>query len=435
MFERLSSFFILIMVGLLASQASANTLAPLVTPSVSTAVTTNNTPLMVQQSFAQWRAGLRMEAVNQGIAPLLFEQAFAGLSPDPQVIAADQSQPEFSRPVWEYLDSAVSSWRVARGKALLAEQAKTLQAIEARYQVEPSILVAVWGMESSFGRQIGSKNVIRSLATLAYEGRRSDFWRSQLIAALHILQEGDISPNGMLGSWAGAMGQTQFMPTTYRQYAVDFDGNGRRDIWNSSADALASAANYLSLSGWQHGLPWGLEVQLPTRGFDYAMADGEQRKSLSQWLALGVTLRSDEINRKHLAQQSATLFLPSGHQGPAYLLLDNFRSILKYNNSTSYALAIGLLSNALQGDYRTPAAWPKHERMLSHKERIELQTLLNQLGFSSGNADGIIGVNSRQAVRSFQQAQGLPADGYPNDALLDNVRKAASKVYSKQLQR
>ena len=170
-------------------------------------------------------------------------------------------------------------------------------------------------------------------------------------------------------------------------------------------------------------------MQLPTRGFNYALADGVQTKSLSQWRALGVTLRSDTANGQNLEQQPTTLFLPSGHQGPAYLLLDNFRSILKYNNSTSYALAIGLLSNALEGDYRAPAAWPKHERMLSRQERIELQTLLNQLGFSSGNPDGIIGVNSRQAVRSFQQVQGLPADGYPNDALLNSVRKAASKAY------
>jgi membrane-bound lytic murein transglycosylase B len=425
MLERLPSFLTLIIIALVSGQVNANNSAALVTPRVSTSATAPAAAIAVQQSFADWRTNLRMQALSEGVSPLLFEQAFAGLTPDPQVIAADQSQPEFSRPVWEYLDSAVSSWRVARGKALLAEQAKTLQAIEARYQVESSVLVAVWGMESSFGRQIGSKNVIRSLATLAYEGRRSDFWRSQLIAALHILQEGDISPNGMLGSWAGAMGQTQFMPTTYRQYAVDFDGNGRRDIWNSSADALASAANYLSLSGWQHGLPWGLEVQLPARDFDYAQADGQYSKTLSQWFAVGLTAR-DPIDRQHL-QQQATLFLPSGYQGPAYLLLDNFRSILKYNNSSSYALAIGLLSNALDGNYRAPAAWPKHDRMLSHKERIELQTLLNQLGFPSGKPDGIIGINSRQAVRSFQQAQDLPADGYPNEALLHNVRQAQAQ--------
>jgi len=425
MLERLPSFLTLIIIALVSGQVNANNSAALVTPRVSTSATAPAAAIAVQQSFADWRTNLRMQALSEGVSPLLFEQAFAGLTPDPQVIAADQSQPEFSRPVWEYLDSAVSSWRVARGKALLAEQAKTLQAIEARYQVESSVLVAVWGMESSFGRQIGSKNVIRSLATLAYEGRRSDFWRSQLIAALHILQEGDISPNGMLGSWAGAMGQTQFMPTTYRQYAVDFDGNGRRDIWNSSADALASAANYLSLSGWQHGLPWGLEVQLPARDFDYAQADGQYSKTLSQWFAVGLTAR-DPIDRQHL-QQQATLFLPSGYQGPAYLLLDNFRSILKYNNSSSYALAIGLLSNALDDNYRAPAAWPKHDRMLSHKERIELQTLLNQLGFPSGKPDGIIGINSRQAVRSFQQAQDLPADGYPNEALLHNVRQAQAQ--------
>lgn len=416
MFARLTPYYLLLLMSLFSSQATANpTVATVAEP-----VETITTP-----SFADWRADLRQEALNEGISALLFEQALAAFSPDPEVLAADQSQPEFSRPVWEYLDSAVSSWRVARGKALLAEHSKTLQAIEDRYQVEPSILVAVWGMESSFGRQIGSKNVIRSLTTLAYEGRRSAFWRSQLIAALKILQAGDTSLNGMIGSWAGAMGQTQFMPTTYLQYAVDFDADARRDIWRSSADALASAANYLARSGWQHGQPWGFEVQLPARNFDYALADGEQRKTLAQWQALGVSLRDDEMDASHLSQLSATLFLPSGHQGPAYLFMDNFRSILKYNNSTSYALAIGLLSNALKGDLRTPAAWPKHDRMLSRQERIELQTLLNTLGFNSGNADGIIGVNSRQAVRSFQQTQGLPADGYPNATLLNSVRQAA----------
>lgn len=423
MLERFSSFYCAITIGLLCGPAFAATPAPLITPSASPS-TQSSTPLTTQRSFADWRVGLRMQALNEGITPLLFEQAFAGLTLDPQVITADQSQPEFSRPVWEYLDSAVSSWRVARGKALLAEHAKVLRAIESRYQVDPSILVAVWGMESGFGQNIGSKNVIRSLATLAYEGRRSAFWRSQLLAALHILQEGDISPNAMLGSWAGAMGQTQFMPTTYRQYAVDFDGNGRRDIWRSSADALASAANYLSLSGWQHNQPWGFEVELPSRDFDYILADGALKKTLAQWQALGIKPRN-KINLRPLKQQQATLFLPSGHNGPAYLLLDNFRSILKYNNSSSYALAIGLLANALKGDYSAPVVWPKHERMLSRTERVELQTLLNSLGFDSGNPDGIIGVNSRQAVRDFQQSQGLAADGHPNEELLKSVRKAA----------
>lgn len=397
-------------------------------PNSSQLLTANNpgqqTASQSQQSFSSWRAALRSDALQQGISPQLFDQAFTGLTPDPEVLAADQSQPEFSRPVWEYLDSAVSSWRVARGKALLAEHARTLSAIEAHYQVDPSILVAVWGMESSFGRHTGNKSVIRSLATLAYEGRRNEFWRTQLIAALQILQEGDISISDMQGSWAGAMGQTQFIPSTYRQYAVDFDGNGRRDIWHSSADALASAANYLHLSGWQHQQPWGFAVQLPAQGFDYALADGQQDKTIQQWLTLGVNSR-DTIDLHSLAEQPARLFLPSGHQGPAYLLLSNFRSILKYNNSTAYALAIGLLSDALQGNYHIQATWPKHERMLSRTERVELQTLLNQLGFESGQADGIIGVNTRRAVRSFQQIQGLPADGYANEGLLNKLRHAA----------
>lgn len=423
MFKFLSSIvFVLVFSG---STLAANASTPSTSNSAKAAIAaTVDSPPAARQSFASWRSALRAEAINLGVSPALFEQAFAGLTPDPQVIAADQSQPEFSRPVWEYLDSAVSSWRVARGKALLAEHTRTLNAIEERYRVDPSILVAVWGLESSFGRQTGDKSVIRSLATLAYEGRRNDFWRSQLIAALQILQEGDISVNAMQGSWAGAMGQTQFIPSTYRQYAVDFDGNGRRDIWNSSADALASAANYLHLSGWQHQQPWGLEVQLPAQGFDYALADGQTRKTISQWRALGITSRDTTTHLDKLGDQSASLFLPSGHQGPAYLLLSNFRSILKYNNSTSYALAIGLLADALQGNYRIPSAWPKHDRMLSRTERVELQTLLNQLGFESGHPDGIIGVNTRQAVRGFQQAQGMPADGYSNESLLNSLRRA-----------
>ena len=424
MFERLPPYFIALAISLTANPTSAN--------SFTVAVTQNTTAEAPQvsavkpQNFTQWRTALRHEAIQEGIDAKLFDQAFTGLTPDRSVIAADQNQPEFSRPVWEYLDSAVASWRVARGKSLLAEHAKTLRAIEQRYQVEPSVLVAVWGMESGFGQNIGKHNVIRSLATLAYEGRRSAFWRTQLLAALHILQEGDTNVNGMLGSWAGAMGQTQFMPGTYRQFAVDFDGDGRRDIWNSSADALASAANYLNRSDWTLGQPWGFEVKLPTAHFDYALADGHLKKTISQWQALGVQPR-DKNDSYRLSQQYATLILPSGHQGPAFLLLDNFRSILKYNNSTSYALAIGLLSDALDGNYRAPAAWPKHEAMLSRTERTELQTLLNQLGFDSGKPDGIIGINTRQAVRSFQKTHNLPADGYPNATLLKKVRTAAQQ--------
>lgn len=367
------------------------------------------------QSFAQWLAQFRQQALAAGIQPALFDRAFAGVSPDPAVVKADTSQPEFTRPVWEYLDSAISATRVRRGQALLNEHATTLSAIEQRYGVERQVLVAIWGMESSFGQFMGDKSVIRSLASLAYAGRRTAFAHSQLLAALQILQHGDVQSDQLLGSWAGAMGQTQFIPTTYNHYAVDFDGDGRRDIWRSSADALASAANYLHSSGWQQGQPWGMEVALP-EGFDYALADEQIRKPLSQWRALGV--KNLPLN---FAEARASLLLPAGHRGPAFLVLDNFRAILKYNNSSAYALAVSLLSERLLGGGQVLAKWPRDELPLSRAQRIVLQEQLNSKGFDTGGVDGIIGDNSRKAIRSYQQSLGWPADGYPNQALLQKL--------------
>jgi membrane-bound lytic murein transglycosylase B len=276
-------------------------------------------------------------------------------------------------------------------------------------------------MESAFGQFQGDKSVIRSLATLAYEGRRPAFAHSQLLAALEILQHGDIEPEKMLGSWAGAMGQTQFIPTTYNTHAVDFDGDGRRDIWNSAPDALASTAHYLKSSGWQKGQPWGFEARLPAN-FDYALADGATRKSVAEWLQSGVTLPVGARLPAGVEQQSATLLLPAGYRGPAFLLLDNFRAILKYNNSSSYALAIGLLSERFGGAGLIRGSWPKDELPLSRSERIELQTLLSARNYDAGNPDGIIGANTRKAIRSAQQAQGWPADGYPTQKLLQSLR-------------
>ena len=368
------------------------------------------------QSFADWQAAFRQEALNAGIQAAVFDAAFTGVSPDPAVIKADRSQPEFSRPVWEYLDGAVSAIRVRRGQALLAQHASTLQAIEQRYGVERNALVAIWGMESNFGQYMGDKSVMAALATLAYEGRRPAVAHEQLLAALHILQHGDVQPSHMRGSWAGAMGQTQFIPTTYNQYAVDFDGDGRRDIWDSSADALASAANYLQKSGWQSGQPWGFEVALPS-GFDYALADVDVRKPISEWRQLGVKgiAAGDE-------QASAILLLPAGHRGPAFLVFNNFRAILKYNNSTSYGLAIGLLSDALVGKPSVHATWPRDSRQLGRSERVELQERLTHKGYQPGAADGIIGANTRKAVRALQQSLGQPADGYPSYELLQQLR-------------
>ena len=387
-------------------------------PAVISAPVADTLDIQPTQSFSEWQADFRAQALKAGINPLVFDNAFAGITPDMSVIKADRSQPEFSRPVWEYLDGALSPLRVRNGQRLLEQNAELLGRIEQRYGVDRQALVSVWGMESNFGSFQGNKSVIRSLATLAYEGRRPEFAQSQLIAALKIIQEGDISPEKMLGSWAGAMGQTQFIPTTYETHAVDFDGDGRRDIWNSSADALASTAHYLQSSGWKQGQPWGFEVTLPA-GFDYALADGAIKKSVAEWQKLGVKVPASAAGSEQL---SAALLLPAGYRGPAFLVLDNFRAILRYNNSSSYALAVGLLSQRFNGGGTILADWPKDDRPLSRSERVELQMLLSQRNYDAGNADGIIGANTRKAIRSAQQAMGWPADGYPSHKLLESLR-------------
>ncbi|KTT22375.1 murein transglycosylase [Pseudomonas oryzihabitans] len=372
------------------------------------------------ESFEQWRSRFRALALGRGISASTFDQAFAGVEPDMAVIAADRSQPEFTKPVWEYLATAVSPLRVRNGKSLLIQQAGLLAALEARYGIEPARLVAFWGMESNYGNNMGNKSVIRSLATLAYEGRRPDFAQDQLIAALGILQHGDVTPDRMIGSWAGAMGQTQFIPTTYDQYAVDFDGDGRRDIWGSTADALASTANYLKASGWQDGKPWGYEVRVPAN-FDYSLADMGVRKTLAEWTALGI----QGLGLPQPAAQpsdSASLLLPAGYRGPAFLVFNNFRTILKYNNSTSYALGVALLSERYHDAGQIAASWPTDDLPLSRSERVELQQRLAALGLDPGSADGIIGANTRKAIRAYQQSQRLPADGHPSQQLLQRLR-------------
>ena len=393
--------------------------APAIVPSV--VPTGENLDIQPTQTFAEWQAAFRKDALAAGISPELFDRAFANVTPDMSVIRADRSQPEFARPVWEYLDGALSALRVRKGQGLLYQYADILQSIEQRYGVDRQALVAVWGMESNFGSFQGDKSVIQSLATLAYEGRRPGFAHSQLLAALQILQHGDIEPEKMLGSWAGAMGQTQFIPTTYNTHAVDFDGDGRRDIWGSPADALASTAHYLQSSGWQKGQPWGFEVQLAD-GFDYALADGSIRKTVAEWIQLGLKLPNGASVPAGSEQLSAALLLPAGYRGPAFLILDNFRAILKYNNSSSYALAVSLLSERFSGAGLISGEWPKDDLPLSRSERIELQNLLSANNYDAGTADGIIGANTRKAIRTAQQSFGWPADGYPTHKLLEGLR-------------
>jgi membrane-bound lytic murein transglycosylase B len=400
-------------------QTATAVTAPAIVPPV--VPTGENLDIQPTQTFAEWQAGFRKDALAAGISPALFDRAFAGVTVDMSVIRADRSQPEFARPVWEYLDGALSALRVRKGQGLLYQYADILQSIEQRYGVDRQALVAVWGMESNFGSFQGDKSVIQSLATLAYEGRRPGFAHSQLLAALQILQQGDIEPEKMLGSWAGAMGQTQFIPTTYNTHAVDFDGDGRRDIWGSPADALASTAHYLQSSGWQKGQPWGFEVQL-AEGFDYVLADGSIRKTVAEWMQLGLKLPNGASVPPGSEQLSAALLLPAGYRGPAFLILDNFRAILKYNNSSSYALAVSLLSERFSGAGLIIGEWPKDDLPLSRSERIELQSLLTAHNYDAGTADGIIGANTRKAIRTAQQSFGWPADGYPTHKLLEGLR-------------
>jgi membrane-bound lytic murein transglycosylase B len=373
-------------------------------------------------AFADWLTAFRDDALKAGISGSTFDRSMRGLRPDDEVIAANESQPEFTRPVWEYLEGALSDTRVARGKALLAENDALLGRIEQRYGVNRHVLVAIWGLESNFGSFQGTKSVIRSLATLGYKGRRMDYGRTQLIAALQIIQNGDITPDRMTGSWAGAMGQTQFIPTTYNSHAVDFDGNGKRDIWNSHADALASAAHYLSQSGWKTGGSWGYEVRLP-QGFDFATADMSVSRTVGEWAEAGVARIDGRPFPGGEAGEKASIFLPAGHRGPAFIVLNNFRTVLAYNASTSYSLAVHLLADRFRDRGQIVAGWPRDERPLGRQERHDLQQLLSDRGYDIGGVDGVIGFNTRKAIREYQQSIGLPPDGYPTLELLARLRR------------
>lgn len=373
-------------------------------------------------AFADWLTAFRDDALKAGISGSTFDRSMRGLRPDDEVIAANESQPEFTRPVWEYLEGALSDTRVARGKALHAENDALLGRIEQRYGVNRHVLVAIWGLESNFGSFQGTKSVIRSLATLGYKGRRMDYGRTQLIAALQIIQNGDITPDRMTGSWAGAMGQTQFIPTTYNSHAVDFDGNGKRDIWNSHADALASAAHYLSQSGWKTGGSWGYEVRLP-KGFDFATADMSVSRTVGEWAEAGVARIDGRPFPGGEAGEKASIFLPAGHRGPAFIVLNNFRTVLAYNASTSYSLAVHLLADRFRDRGQIVAGWPRDERPLGRQERHDLQQLLSDRGYDTGGVDGVIGFNTRKAIREYQQSIGLPPDGYPTLELLARLRR------------
>ena len=373
-----------------------------------------------QAAFAAWVSGFEASARAAGIADDTLRSALSGVRYLPRVVALDRAQPEFTRSIWDYLDRSVSPRRLASGQARLAQWRTEAGAAAARYGVPAEVLVAIWGMESDYGANTGDLPVIDALATLGFDGRRADWARGQLIAALRILQQGDIDRARMVGSWAGAMGQTQFLPTSFLAHAVDADGDGRRDIWGSMADVLASTANFLARSGWQAGEPWGTEVRLPA-GFDAGRADASVRQPSSQWAAEGV----QAVGAAPLpALSDAVVLMPAGVRGPAFLVGANFRALLRYNNATSYALAVALLAQGLAGGPGVQAPWPRDQTALSRSQVLALQTALNARGFDSGTPDGLLGPVTREALRRYQRSLGLAADGHPTLDLLQRLDRA-----------
>jgi len=375
------------------------------------------------QANTQFRVFLEQfwpTAKRAGIRKSVYWKAVGGLRPDPSIGLAQSSQPEFVTPVWRYIDRGVSERRIELGRQALSERADILDKISQRYGVEKQILLAIWGMESTYGQNKGDKDVVRSLATMAYRGNRRSFGRKQLIGALKILQRGDIPLREFKGSWAGAMGHTQFIPTTYNHYAVDFTGDGKRDIWGSVTDALASSANYLKRSGWQTGKTWGYEVTVP-KGYNYAVSGWRVKKTLAQWQKLGIK-RVNGFNFPR-PNDRAQLLLPAGAHGPAFLVLKNFKVLMRYNASVSYVLAVGHLGDRILGYDGFVKEWPKQDRLLKYVEHKEIQSRLKQKGYKISKIDGKMGPQTKRALRSYQRNIGWPADGYPTHALLEKLRR------------
>ena len=387
--------------------------------------TSENMPAQVPQTsgseagFQSWVVAFRTRAVSQGIRNDVLNRAFDGVRYDGAVIQRDRNQSEFTKTIWDYLDSAASETRIANGKSALRDNRKILERIEAKYGVDKEIVVAVWGLESAYGHFRGENDIIQSLATLAYDGRRGAFFEEQLIAALRILQNGDTDPRNMTGSWAGAMGHTQFIPTSYLSYAVDFTGDGKRDIWSEDpSDALASTAAYLSRFGWVKGQPWGVEVKLP-RGFDYALANREITKSPSAWARLGVISMAGAAVPDY---GQASILLPAGGQGAAFMIFKNFSVIERYNTADAYVIGVGHLSDRIKGGPAIQSNWPRGDRALTYDERKEMQQRLTGNGFDTKGIDGKIGPKTIDAVRSFQRSVGMDPDGYASLALLEKLR-------------
>jgi peptidoglycan lytic transglycosylase B len=370
-------------------------------------------------SFASYLQGLWPEAEHRGITPATFDAAFAGLAPDPNVLAAMRREPEYGKPMGAYLAGLVSPARIAMGQRKSERFASTLRAVQDKYGVDQAIVVSIWGIESSFGAGAQPWDVFRSVATLAQAHFQDPLFHDELLSALTILQDGHIARREFVGSWAGAMGQAQFLPSSYLKYAVDFDGDGKADIWRSVPDVLGSIANYLQKNGWQPQLPWGFEVSVPA-GFDYRVS----RCSMAECTQRGLR-RAD--GRPLPAAGNAMLFFPSGAAGPAFLVTDNFIVLKRYNNSDAYALAVAVLADRLHGLPGVLAAWPADDIQPSRHERVALQHRLATLGYKVADFDGHLDFELRDAVRELQFRFGMVPDGHPSRAFLDQVGVAAAR--------
>jgi len=372
-----------------------------------------------QAELEAWLTGFRLRAAQAGIGPDVTFPALADVTYLPDVIRRDRNQNEFTKTIWDYLDTAVSEDRVANGRTARAANADTLARIETEYGVPGEVVAAVWGLESAYGTYRGDVPTLSALATLAFDGRRAVFFEGELLAALRIVAAGDADAGTMTGSWAGAMGHTQFMPSSYLRLAVDFNGDGQRDIWGDDpADALASTAAYLRDAGWVAGQPWGAEVVLPP-GFDYAQSGVRVVKPVAEWQALGVRLAGGGSVPDH---GDASVLLPAGAQGAAFVIFANFRAIEAYNPADAYVIGIGHLADRIAGGPPIAAAWPRGDRALTLPERVELQERLRDAGFDPGALDGRIGPNTIAAVMGWQRAAGLATDGYANPDLLARLR-------------
>jgi lytic murein transglycosylase len=370
-------------------------------------------------NFDRCIAGFWPEAARRGISQASFERFTADLAPDLRIMDLVDSQPEFTKAVWDYLDILVNDTRLARGREMLAKYAPTFAAVEKAYGVDRYVIAAIWGIESNYSTQGGDRSVLNSTATLACIGRRQAYFKDEFLAALEILHRGDLTPGQLRGSWAGAFGATQFMPTAFKRFAVDFDGDGRRNVVESVPDILASTANKFRRNGWVAGQTWGYEVEVPP-GFNYLYADRARQMTIAQWEQLGIR----RAGGKPFPRPSDRAFLlaPAGAEGPGFLMLGNFRAIMKYNPAEAYALAIGHFADRLRGGGPFLQAWPRQERVLSRAERLELQDLLARRGFYRGEPDGNLGGETRKALRSFQASIGAPADGFASSGVLERLR-------------